>query len=139
MVEEVRGEGLFSGIAFRPPRSLTLRFAFEAFSQIHPAMFGQVLVMRLFRDHGILAQICGNNFPGVETDPTVDRQPPANRRGRGSGVPGCKAGAFSGSVLERGSWIGETGRECLIAIGAYASLAAVPPAWLLYCSGTNRV
>lgn len=23
----------------------------EAFSRIHPAMFGQVLVMRLFRDH----------------------------------------------------------------------------------------
>ncbi|HEY1945905.1 MAG TPA: aspartate aminotransferase family protein [Bryobacteraceae bacterium] len=71
MVEEVRGEGLFSGIAFRPPRSLTLRFAFEAFSQIHPAMFGQVLVMRLFRDHGILAQICGNNFRVLKLIPPL--------------------------------------------------------------------
>ena len=25
-------------------------------------MFGQVLVMRLFREKGILTQICGNNF-----------------------------------------------------------------------------
>jgi ornithine--oxo-acid transaminase len=53
--------------------------AFEAFSRIHPAMFGQVLVMRLFRDGGILTQICGNNFmvlkvapPLVVTEPQLD-------------------------------------------------------------------
>jgi ornithine--oxo-acid transaminase len=62
MVQEIRGEGLFSGIMFRPPRKVSLRVAYEAFTKIHPAMFGQVLVMRLFRDHGILTQICGNNF-----------------------------------------------------------------------------
>jgi ornithine--oxo-acid transaminase len=42
MVREIRGQGLFTGVA--------LRLAYEAFTRIHPAMFGQVLVMRLFRD-----------------------------------------------------------------------------------------
>lgn len=76
MVEEVRGKGLFSGIVFRAPRSLALRMAYEAFTKIHPAMFGQVLVMRMFRDHGILAQICGNNFGVLKLVPplTVSKQ-----------------------------------------------------------------
>src|SRR5947199_8371224 len=71
MVEEVRGEGLFTGIVFRPPRALSLRLVFEAFMKIHPAMFGQVLVMRLFRDHGVLAQICGNNFLVLKLAPPL--------------------------------------------------------------------
>ena len=71
MVEEVRGEGLFTGIVFRPPRALSLRIAFEAFTKIHPAMFGQVLVMRLFRDHDVLAQICGNNFSVLKLVPPL--------------------------------------------------------------------
>jgi ornithine--oxo-acid transaminase len=71
MVEEIRGEGLFSGIAFRPPGTLRLRLAYETFTKIHPAMFGQVLVMRLFRDHGILTQICGNNFKVLKLVPPL--------------------------------------------------------------------
>ena len=43
----------------------------EAFMKIHPAMFGQILVMRLFRDHGILAQICGNNFKVLKAAPPL--------------------------------------------------------------------
>lgn len=76
MVQEVRGEGLFSGIVFRAPRKLSLRLPFEAFTKIHGAMFGQVLVMRLFRDHGILTQICGNNFMVLKVAPplTVTRE-----------------------------------------------------------------
>jgi len=71
MVQEIRGEGLFSGIVFRPPRKLSLRLAYEAFQKIHPAMFGQVLVMRLFRDHGILTQVCGNNFMVLKLVPPL--------------------------------------------------------------------
>ena len=79
MVKAVRGMGLLLGIEFTTPRGLSRRVSFEAFSKIHPAMFGQILVMRLFRDHGILAQICGNDFmvlkvapPLVVTDGQVD-------------------------------------------------------------------
>jgi ornithine--oxo-acid transaminase len=34
-------------------------------------MFGQVMVMRLFRDHGILTQICGNNFMVLKVAPPL--------------------------------------------------------------------
>jgi ornithine--oxo-acid transaminase len=56
---------------FRPPQKLSLRVPFEAFTKIHRAMFGQVLVMRLFRDHNILAQICGNNFMVLKVAPPL--------------------------------------------------------------------
>src|SRR5260221_14209451 len=59
MVKEIRGAGLLNGIEFRAPAKLSLRIPFEAFSKIHPGMFGQALVMRLFRDKGMLTQICG--------------------------------------------------------------------------------
>ncbi len=69
---EVRGIGHFSGIAFRPPKSLRLRLSYEAFHRIHPAMFGQIIVMRLYRDHGILTQICGNNFMVLKAAPPLN-------------------------------------------------------------------
>ena len=66
MVRDVRGKGLLLGIEFTAPRRLALRVPFEAFAKLHPAMFGQILVMRLFRDGGILTQICGNDFMVAE-------------------------------------------------------------------------
>ncbi len=72
MIKEVRGLGLLSGIEFQPPRELRLRMAFGAFSRIHPAMFGQVLVMRLFHDHAIYSQICGNNFMVLKASPALN-------------------------------------------------------------------
>jgi ornithine--oxo-acid transaminase len=71
MVNQVRGMGMLSGIEFTSPRQLKLRVAFETFRHIHPGMFGQVLVMRLFRDHGILTQICGNNFMVLKVAPPL--------------------------------------------------------------------
>jgi ornithine--oxo-acid transaminase len=80
MVKEVRGLGLLCGIEFTAPRRLRLKIPFEAFLKIHPGLFGQIVVMRLFRDKGILSQICGNNFmvlkvapPLVVTDAQVDK------------------------------------------------------------------
>jgi ornithine--oxo-acid transaminase len=70
-VKDVRGAGMLSGIEFQAPRKLRLRIAFESFRRIHPGMFGQVLVMRLFRDHGMLTQICGNNFMVLKVAPPL--------------------------------------------------------------------
>jgi ornithine--oxo-acid transaminase len=70
MVKEVRGLGLFCGVEFQAPRSLGLRASFEAFMRIHPGMFGQMLVMQLFRE-GILTQICGNNFLVLKVAPPL--------------------------------------------------------------------
>jgi ornithine--oxo-acid transaminase len=79
MVKEVRGMGLFCGIEFQAPRQWALRASYEGFKRIHPGMFGQMLAMNLFRDRGILTQICGNNFqvlkvalPLVVTDGQID-------------------------------------------------------------------
>lgn len=71
MIREIRGIGMLTGIEFCAPKRLRLRIPFEAFARIHPAMFGQVLVMRLFRDKGILTQICGNNFMVLKIAPPL--------------------------------------------------------------------
>ncbi|HEY0794722.1 MAG TPA: aspartate aminotransferase family protein [Acidisarcina sp.] len=74
MVSEVRGRGFLSGIVFGAPRSLRLRLSYETFTRIHPALFGQMLVMRMFRDHGILTQICGNNFSVLKAAPPLNAE-----------------------------------------------------------------
>ena len=48
-----------------------MRMAFEAFKAIHPGLFGQLLVMRLFNDKNILTQICGNNFMVLKVAPPL--------------------------------------------------------------------
>jgi ornithine--oxo-acid transaminase len=63
--------GMLSGIEFQPPSKIGLRAPFEAFTRIHEGLFGQVLVMRLFRDHRILTQICGNNFMVLKVAPPL--------------------------------------------------------------------
>jgi len=71
MVKEVRGEGLLIGIEFQAPRKLRLRLPYQGFAAVHPAMFGQIIVMRLFRDYGFLTQICGNNFMVLKVAPPL--------------------------------------------------------------------
>ena len=71
IVKEVRGMGMLNGIEFRPPKKIALRALYEAFRKIHPAMFGQVLVMRMFREKNILTQICGNNFMVLKAAPPL--------------------------------------------------------------------
>jgi ornithine--oxo-acid transaminase len=44
---------------------------YEAFLRIHPAMFGQIIVMRMFREKNILTQICGNNFMVLKAAPPL--------------------------------------------------------------------
>jgi ornithine--oxo-acid transaminase len=71
MVRDVRGLGMLSGIEFQRPKQVRLRLAFEAFQHVHAGMFGQALVMRLFCEHGILTQICGNNFMVLKVAPPL--------------------------------------------------------------------
>ena len=70
MVKEIRGLGLLNGIEFSAPSKLALRVPFEAFAKIHPGMFGQVVVMRLFRQN-VLAQICANDFMVLKLAPPL--------------------------------------------------------------------
>ena len=71
LVKQVRGMGLLCGIEFVPPRKLAIRALYETFHRIHPAMFGQIVVMRMFREKKILTQICGNNFMVLKAAPPL--------------------------------------------------------------------
>ena len=71
MIREIRGMGMMSGIEFQAPAKMRLRVPFEAFRHVHQAMFGQMVVMRLYRDHNILTQICGNNFMVLKVAPPL--------------------------------------------------------------------
>jgi hypothetical protein len=37
-----------NGIEFAPPKKITMRAMYKAFHAIHPAMFGQVVVIRMY-------------------------------------------------------------------------------------------
>jgi ornithine--oxo-acid transaminase len=71
MVKAVPGLGMLSGIEFRAPGQLALRMAFEAFLHIHPGLFGQMVVMRMFKSENVLTQICGNNFMVLKVAPPL--------------------------------------------------------------------
>lgn len=71
MVEDVRGLGLLNGIAFRAPQSLRLKALYHGFSRVHPGMFGQMLVSRMFTSHNILTQMCGNNYMVIKVAPPL--------------------------------------------------------------------
>lgn len=71
MVKDVRGLGLLMGIEFQAPKQLRLRVPYEAFGAVHAGMFGQIIVMRLFRDFGFLTQVCGNNFMVLKVAPPL--------------------------------------------------------------------
>jgi ornithine--oxo-acid transaminase len=47
----------------------------------HPALFGQIVVMRLFKVKNMLTQICGNNFMVLKVAPPlmVSEQQPDDR------------------------------------------------------------
>ena len=71
MFKAAPGMGLLSGIEFKAPPKTTLRLSFEAFKAVHPGMFGQMLVMNLFRRERVLTQICGNNFMVLKSSPPL--------------------------------------------------------------------
>ena len=71
MVAEVRGLGMLNGIVFQSPNKLLLKVPFEAFRKVHAGMFGQMLVMRLFKSKNILTQVCGNNLMVLKAAPPL--------------------------------------------------------------------
>jgi ornithine--oxo-acid transaminase len=71
MIGAIRGLGLFNAVAFEAPRSFRFRVPFETIAKIHPAIFGQIIVMHMFRDHGMLNQVCGNDFMVLKISPPL--------------------------------------------------------------------
>jgi|SRR5579871_3201385 len=71
MFASAPGMGLLCGIEFAEPSSLTLKVPFTAFRAIHPGMFAQMIVMRLFSQEKVLTQVCGNNFMVLKAAPPL--------------------------------------------------------------------
>ena len=71
MFAAARGVGLLCGVEFASPSSLALKVPFTAFRAIHPGMFAQMVVMRLFSEEKILTQVCGNNFMVLKAAPPL--------------------------------------------------------------------
>ena len=71
LVKEVRGMGLLAGSSSRRQRRWCCERCTRRSPQVHPAMFGQIIVMRMFREKNILTQICGNNFMVLKAAPPL--------------------------------------------------------------------
>ncbi|MDQ1509638.1 MAG: hypothetical protein QOG50_1482 [Actinomycetota bacterium] len=61
VVHEVRGRGLMIGIEFSRPRSVRLRAQWSLLETMRTGLFTQLVVVPLFRDHGILTQVAGDH------------------------------------------------------------------------------
>lgn len=71
MLKEIRGIGLMNGVEFQAPRSLKLKTLYKPFSLAHPALFGQMVVKKMFREGKVLTQICGNNYMTIKASPPL--------------------------------------------------------------------
>lgn len=60
MLAQVRGRGLMVGLVFDRPQSLGLRMGWNMLSKVK-GLFGQLIVIPLMRDYGILTQVAGHN------------------------------------------------------------------------------
>ena len=78
LVHEVRGRGLMIGIEFSRPRSMRLRAQWTLLESMRSGLFTQMVIVPLFRDHGILSS--GRGRP-----PERAQDPAAAHHDRGAG------------------------------------------------------
>lgn len=61
LIHEVRGRGFMIGIEFRRPKSVRLRAQWSLLETMRSGLFTQLVIVPLFRDHGILSQVAGDH------------------------------------------------------------------------------
>jgi ornithine--oxo-acid transaminase len=61
LIHGVRGRGLMIGIEFRRPKSMRLRAQWSLLETMRSGLFTQLVIVPLFRDHGILSQVAGDH------------------------------------------------------------------------------
>jgi acetylornithine/succinyldiaminopimelate/putrescine aminotransferase len=78
-VSEIRGRGFMIGIEFDRPRSMRLRAQWALVESMRDALFTQLVIVPLFRDHRILTQVAGDHQnvlkilpPLITTDEQAD-------------------------------------------------------------------
>ena len=79
LVHDVRGRGLMIGIEFAKPQSRRLRAQWTLLETMRTGLFTQLVVVPLYRDHGILSQVAGDHQnvlkilpPLITTDEQAD-------------------------------------------------------------------
>lgn len=71
MFGEVRGKGLMIGIEFCPPESRMLKMGWNLLHKLNPTLFCQVMLVPLFNEHRILAQVAGHNLDVIKLLPPL--------------------------------------------------------------------
>jgi ornithine--oxo-acid transaminase len=61
LIHEVRGRGFMIGIEFSRPKSRRLRAQWTLLETMRSGLFTQLVIVPLFRDHGILSQVAGDH------------------------------------------------------------------------------
>lgn len=71
-VREVRGKGMMIAVEFGPPRSLKLKAAYALLDTAKKGLFCQLILIPLFREHRILAQVAGPEMPVIKLLPPLN-------------------------------------------------------------------
>lgn len=71
MVKDVRGKGMMVAIEFGPPRSLRLKAAYAMTERASKGLFCQLVLIPLFKQHRILAQVAGHNLSVIKLLPPL--------------------------------------------------------------------
>jgi acetylornithine/succinyldiaminopimelate/putrescine aminotransferase len=71
LMGEVRGRGLMIGIEFKRPNSAKLKLGWDMIHKVNKNLFGQMITVPLFADHGILTQVAGHNVTIVKLLPPL--------------------------------------------------------------------
>jgi len=70
-VKAVRGRGLMLAIEFGAPKSLKLRAAWSLLARANPGLFCQMVLIPLFKDHQVLAQVAGHASTAIKLIPPL--------------------------------------------------------------------
>lgn len=68
-VADIRGKGLMIGIEFGAPKSIKLRAAYGFIEKANAGLFCQLILIPLFKEHHILAQVAGAKMPVIKILP----------------------------------------------------------------------
>lgn len=70
-VKEVRGKGLLIAIEFDKPKSLKLKAAWKMLAAANESLFSQMVLIPLFKEHHVLAQVAGHGINVIKLLPPL--------------------------------------------------------------------
>jgi ornithine--oxo-acid transaminase len=71
LVKDVRGKGLMVAVEFGAPKSLGLKMGWTLLHKLDSSLFPQAVLLPLFKDHHILAQVAGHHVDIIKLIPPL--------------------------------------------------------------------